>query len=67
MALKTLGDFLVTKHSAIAKVVLPCSVAFGFAYTMNRGTNPLSDLKQSVTGAEQQQPMTYKLSYNRGT
>lgn len=39
------------KHSQIAMTLLPLSVAGGFAYTANVGTNPLDDLKAAVLGA----------------
>ena len=34
------------------QVVLPASIAFGFMYTMQTGTNPLTDAKTATTGQE---------------
>ena len=34
------------------QVVLPASIAFGFMYTMQTGTNPLTDAKTAATGQE---------------
>jgi len=45
-----LADLLLRKHTAIAKVVVPSSMAFGFFYTVNHGTNALSDAKSSLLG-----------------
>jgi len=46
-----IARILVEKHSQIAMTLLPLSVAGGFAYTANVGTNPLDDLKAAVLGA----------------
>lgn len=45
------AKLLVEKHSRVAAYVLPASVAVGFAYTANYGTNPLEDLKNVALGA----------------
>ena len=45
-----LADLLLRKHTAIAKVLVPSSVAFGFFYTLNHGTNPLADAKSATLG-----------------
>jgi len=47
-----IARILVEKHSQIAMTLLPLSVAGGFAYTANVGTNPLDDLKAAVLGGE---------------
>lgn len=41
---------LVEKHSKIASYVLPASIAVGFAYTANYGTNPVEDFKSYALG-----------------
>ena len=46
------GKFIVEKHSKIVAVVLPASVAFGCLYTLEKGTNPFSDLRSWATGAD---------------
>lgn len=45
-----LADLLLRKHTAIAKVVVPSSMAFGFFYTLNHGTNALTDAKSAALG-----------------
>jgi hypothetical protein len=45
-----LADLLLRKHRAIAKVVIPSSMAFGFVYTLNHGTNALTDAKSAALG-----------------
>ena len=45
-----LADLLLRKHTAIAKVVIPSSMAFGFFYTLNHGTNALTDAKSAALG-----------------
>jgi len=45
-----LADLLLRKHTAIAKVVIPSGMAFGFFYTLNHGTNALTDAKSAVLG-----------------
>ena len=39
------------KHSKIVAVVFPASIAFGCFYTLEKGTNPFTDLKSWATGA----------------
>ena len=50
MVLRALQHALVHRHSQIAATVLPLSVAFGFFYTVQHGTSPLSDARRSLTG-----------------
>ena len=45
-----LADLLLRKHTAIAKVVIPSGIAFGFFYTLNHGTNALTDAKNAALG-----------------
>ena len=45
-----LAHMLATKHTALARLVLPAAVAFGCAYTVSHGTNPLEDARAWVTG-----------------
>ena len=45
-----LADLLLKKHTAIAKVLVPSSMAFGFAYSWQHGTNPLTDAKSATLG-----------------
>lgn len=47
-----LADLLLRKHTAIAKVVIPSGMAFGFFYTLNHGTNALTDAKNAALGEE---------------
>lgn len=44
------ADLLLRKHTAIAKVLIPSSMAFGFMYTLHHGTNPLTDAKSAALG-----------------
>jgi hypothetical protein len=44
------AKLIVEKHSKIAMTVLPVSMAMGFAYTANYGTNPLEDVKAAAVG-----------------
>ncbi|KAL3146824.1 hypothetical protein ABBQ38_014801 [Trebouxia sp. C0009 RCD-2024] len=55
-----LADLLVTKHAAIAKVVIPASMAFGFMYTLQHETNPLTDAKNAALGTSNA-PVAYTL------
>ena len=43
-------EILLRKHTAIAKVLVPCSVGYGFLYTVQNNSNPLVDAKNSVLG-----------------
>ena len=52
LATMGLGRLLVQKHSKIVAVVFPASVAFGCLYTLEKGTNPFSDLRSWATGAQ---------------
>ena len=52
LATMGLGRLIVQKHSKIVAVVFPASVAFGCFYTLEKGTNPFSDLKSWATGAQ---------------
>ena len=45
-----LAHLLATKHTVLARLVLPAAVAFGCAYTVSHGTNPLEDARAWVTG-----------------
>ena len=45
-----LAELLLRKHTAIAKVLVPSSMAFGFFYALNYGTDPLTDAKNAVLG-----------------
>ena len=45
-----LADLLLRKHTAIAKVLIPSSMAFGFVYTLQHQTNPLTDAKNAALG-----------------
>ena len=47
-----LADLLLRKHTAIAKVVVPSGMAFGFFYTLNHGTNALTDAKNAALGEQ---------------
>ena len=44
------AEILLRKHTAIAKVLIPCSVGYGFLYTIQHNSNPLVDAKNSVLG-----------------
>lgn len=44
------ASFLVRNHWELVKVAFPCSVAFGFVYTMNFGSSPLADAKKNFAG-----------------
>ena len=44
------AEILLRKHTAIAKVLVPCSVGYGFMYTIQNNSNPLVDAKNSVLG-----------------
>lgn len=44
------AEILLRKHTAIAKVLVPCSVGYGFLYTVQHNSNPLVDAKNSVLG-----------------
>ena len=50
MVLRALQHALVNRHGTIAATVLPLSVAFGFFYTVQNGTSPLSDARRRMTG-----------------
>ena len=56
MVLRALQHALVNKHSQIAATVLPLSVAFGFFYTVQHGTSPLTDARRAVAGEGGQAP-----------
>ena len=45
-----LADLLLRKHTAIAKVLIPTSIAFGFVYTVQHESNPLTDAKNAALG-----------------
>ncbi len=45
-----LADLLVRKHTAIAKILVPASMAFGFMYTLQNDTNPLTEAKNAALG-----------------
>lgn len=51
MAEMGLGRLIVEKHSKIVAVVFPASIAFGCFYTLEKGTNPFTDLMSWATGA----------------
>lgn len=44
------AEILLRKHTAIAKVLIPCSVGYGFVYTLHHNSNPLTDAKSAVLG-----------------
>ncbi len=45
------ADYLVKNHAAIARVVFPTAVGFGFIYTVKTGRNPLEDASAAARGA----------------
>lgn len=45
-----IANFLVKNHWELVKIAFPCSVAFGFVYTMNYGSSPLADAKKNLAG-----------------
>jgi len=45
------GKLLLERHWDIVKVAFPSSVLFGFVYTLNNGTSPLQDARQSFLGS----------------
>ena len=47
-----LSTFLVQRHWDIFKVVFPSSIGFGFLYTMQYGTSPLTDAKNYLSGTD---------------
>ena len=50
MVLRALQQALVHRHQELAATVLPLSIAFGFFYSVQHGTSPLSDARRAVTG-----------------
>ncbi|KAK9804796.1 hypothetical protein WJX72_005986 [[Myrmecia] bisecta] len=56
-----LARLLVEKHSTLAKIVLPASIGFGFLYTMQKGTNPLTDASRAALGTSGEPTYTYSL------
>eukprot|EP00210_Caulerpa_lentillifera_P006133 g5860.t1 len=45
------SSLLVKHHWEIFKVVFPTSIGFGFVYTLNYGTSPISDFKNYLLGS----------------
>lgn len=48
--MRGLAHVLATKHTALARVVLPAAIVSGFAYTVAYGTNPIDDARAWATG-----------------
>ena len=44
-----LAKLLVEKHTSLAKIVLPVSVLFGFAYTLRNDATPYEDAADSLS------------------
>ncbi len=44
-----LANLLIEKHATIARIVLPTSVLFGFAYTMKNEASPYNDASATVS------------------
>lgn len=44
----SISRLLVERHSAIAKVLLPTAVLFGFTYTLRNGATPYEDVKAAA-------------------
>lgn len=50
-------------HGKLARVVLPLSIAAGFAYTMTTGTHALVDIKSLALGEEAQQSLHVRANW----
>eukprot|EP00884_Botryococcus_braunii_P016765 jgi/Botrbrau1/3772/Bobra.0183s0007.1 len=45
-----LADYLVKNHAALARVVFPTAIGFGFIYTVKTGRTPLEDVSAAARG-----------------
>jgi hypothetical protein len=47
-----MADYLVKNHAAIARVVFPVAVGFGFIYTVKMGRTPFEDASSVARGTK---------------
>lgn len=54
---------LVSDHGKLARIVLPISIAAGFAYTVQTGRHALVDFKSFALGEEAQQSVYVRANW----